>query len=180
RTPIIVTKVVDRHGKVVYSEDEEPTQQVLSQRSAFLMQQMLHAGLEGTSAPMYGYINGFTSTTDFGGKTGTTNESSDALYIGAIPNLVGGVWVGGEYRDIHPYGSGASLALPVWGRFIQKTLSDTRFTRYKQKFPQVSDKKVPRECYQCGYRRWSAPAAAPAGGGGEAASPAPAASPAGE
>ena len=46
RTPIIVTKVVDRYGKVVYSEDEEPTQQVLSQRSAFLMQQMLHAGLE--------------------------------------------------------------------------------------------------------------------------------------
>ena len=171
RTPIIVTKVVDRYGKVVYSEDQEPTQQVLSQRTAFLMQQMLHAGLEGTSAPMYGYIKGFTGTTDFGGKTGTTNESSDALYIGAIPNLVGGVWVGGEYRDIHPYGSGASLALPVWGRFIQKTLSDTRFTRYKQKFPSVKDKVVPRECYQCGYRRWgsSVPAAteapaAPAGG----------------
>lgn len=171
RTPIIVTKVVDRYGKVVYSEDQEPTQQVLSQRTAFLMQQMLHAGLEGTSAPMYGYIKGFTGTTDFGGKTGTTNESSDALYIGAIPNLVGGVWVGGEYRDIHPYGSGASLALPVWGRFIQKTLSDTRFTRYKQKFPSVKDKVVPRGCYQCGYRRWgsSAPAAteaptAPAGG----------------
>ena len=177
RTPIIVTKVVDRYGKVVYSEDQEPTQKVLSQRTAFLMQQMLHAGLEGTSAPMYGYIKGFTGTTDFGGKTGTTNESSDALYIGAIPNLVGGVWVGGEYRDIHPYGSGASLALPVWGRFIQKTLSDTRFTRYKQKFPSVSDKVVPRECYQCGYRRWgssapAAPAAPDAPAGGEAPAPA--------
>ncbi len=176
RTPIIVTKVVDRYGKVVYSEDQEPTQQVLSQRSAFLMQQMLHAGLEGTSAPMYSYINGFTSTTDFGGKTGTTNESTDALYIGATPNLVGGVWVGGEYRDIHPYGSGASLALPIWGRFIQKALSDTRFTRYKLKFPQVSDKVVPRECYQCGYRRGGYSSAAPAAeeGGGE---PAPAPSP---
>lgn len=164
KMPIIVTKVVDRYGKVVYSEEEEPTQKVLSQRTAFLMQQMLHAGLEGTSAPMYGYINGFTSTTDFGGKTGTTNESSDALYIGAIPNLVGGVWVGGEYRDIHPYGSGASLALPVWGRFIQKVLSDTRFTRYKQKFPQVKDNVVPRECYQCGFRRWGTAT----GGGAEA------------
>lgn len=151
RRPIIVTKVVDRHGKVVYSEDSELPRKVLSTRTAFLMQQMLRSGLEGTSAAMYGYIRNFTATTDFGGKTGTTNESSDALYMGVVPNLVGGVWVGGEYRDIHPNGSGSSLALPVWGRFIQKVLSDTRFTRYKQKFPQISDKIVPRECYQCGY-----------------------------
>ncbi|MCH5179402.1 MAG: transglycosylase domain-containing protein [Prevotellaceae bacterium] len=151
RRPIIVTKVVDRYGKVVYSEDSELMRKVLSTRTAFLMQQMLRSGLEGTSAAMYGYIRNFTATTDFGGKTGTTNESSDALYLGVIPNLVGGVWVGGEYRDIHPNGSGSSLALPVWGRFIQQVLSDTRFTRYKQKFPQINDKVVPRSCYQCGY-----------------------------
>lgn len=167
RTPIIVTKVVDRHGKVVYSEESELARKVLSTRTAFLMQQMLRSGLEGTSASMYGYIRNFTATTDFGGKTGTTNESSDALYVGVVPNLVGGVWVGGEYRDIHPNGSGSSLALPVWGRFIQKVLSDTRFTRYRQKFPQVSNRVVPRECYQCGYgaAATGAAAVAPDAGG---------------
>lgn len=183
RQPIMVTKVVDRYGHVVYSEDEEPTRQVLSYRTAFLMQQMLMAGMEGTSRPMYNFISNFTKTTDFGGKTGTTNESADALYIGAIPNLVGGAWVGGEYRDIHPYGSGASVSLPIWGRFLQKLLGDKRYIRYQQKFPEAKGNQIPRECYQCGYRPGGYRPAASVnngaeatgdggGGGAEAAAPA--------
>ena len=73
--------------------------------------------------------------TDFGGKTGTTNESADALYVGVIPNLVGGVWVGGEYRDIHPYGSGSTVSLPIWGKFLQMVLGDSHYKRYRTKFP---------------------------------------------
>ncbi len=151
RQPIIVTKVVDRHGNTVYSEEEEHRRQVLSYRTAFLMQQMLKAGMEGTSASMYNYISRYLRTTDFGGKTGTTNESADALYVGVIPNLVGGAWIGGEYRDIHPNGSGASVSLPIWGRFLQKVLGDKRYARYQQKFPAAKGNSIPRDCYQCGY-----------------------------
>ncbi len=150
RAPIIVTKVVDRYGNVIYSEDAEPKRQVLSYRTSFLMQQMLHAGLEGTSASLRSYVSKHMETTDFGGKTGTTNESADALYVGVIPNLVGGVWVGGEYRDIHPYGSGSSISLPIWGRFINRVLSDQNFAKYRQKFAPCKDGAIPKSCYTCG------------------------------
>lgn len=153
RKPIIITKVVDRNGKVIYSEDEEPMQQIISRRAAFLMQQLLKAGLEGTSHSLTNYVRGYMETTDFGGKTGTTNESADALYVGVIPNLAGGVWVGGEYRDIHPYGSGASVSMPIWGMFLQKVLGDSRYKRYKAKFPTNAD--VVKSCYTCGTTTWS-------------------------
>lgn len=153
RKPIIITKVVDREGKVIYSEDEEPMQQVLSTRAAFLMQQLLKAGLEGTSHSLSNFIQKYMDSTDFGGKTGTTNDSADALYVGVIPNLVGGVWIGGEYRDIHPYGSGATVSLPVWGMFLQKVLGDPHYARYKAKFPE--GKGIDKNCYMCGVTTWS-------------------------
>ena len=149
RRPIIVTKVVDRNGNVVYSEEEEGKRQVLAYRTAFLMQQMLMAGMEGTSRPLYNYISRYASTTDFGGKTGTTNESADALYVGVTPDLVGGAWVGGEYRDIHPNGSGASVSLPIWGRFLQKVLGDPRYQRYQRKFAPPRGNYIPKSSYQC-------------------------------
>lgn len=187
RPPIMVTKVVDRNGKVVYSEQTEARRKVISSRTAFLMQQMLMAGMEGTSRSLYNYIDIYTKSTDFGGKTGTTNESADALFIGVIPNLVGGVWVGGEYREIHPYGSGSTVALPVWGTFIQRVLGDTRFSRYKRKFTPMSEALVSKRCYQCGsygYRPSSKPAdsvststpTAPAEPAPENTAPAPASS----
>ena len=150
RPPIVVSKVVDRFGKVVYSEEEELQQRILSFRTAFLMQQMLMAGMEGTSRSLYNYISRYADETDFGGKTGTTNESADALYMGVTPGLVGGVWVGGEYRDIHPSGSGSSVSLPVWGRFLQKVLGDSRFAHYKRKFETGRAGYIPKSCYQCG------------------------------
>ncbi len=152
RKPIIVTKVVDRDGKVIYSEEEEPKQQIISRRAAFLMQQLLMAGLEGTSHSLTNYVSRFMDDTDFGGKTGTTNESADALYVGVIPNLVGGVWVGGEYRDIHPYGSGASVSMPIWGKFLQKVLGDSHYKNYRTKFPSINS--IAKSCYQCGTMTW--------------------------
>ena len=152
RKPIIITKVVDRNGKVIYSEDEEPRQQIISTRAAFLMQQLLKAGLEGTSHSLSNYVSRYMKDTDFGGKTGTTNESADALYVGVIPNLVGGVWVGGEYRDIHPYGSGSTVSLPIWGKFLQMVLGDSHYKRYRTKFP--DNRGISKSCYQCGITTW--------------------------
>ena len=63
-----------------------------------------------------------------GGKTGTTNRNSDGWFMGFTPSLVSGCWVGGEERDIHfdtmRDGQGASMALPVWGIFMQKVYAD--------------------------------------------------------
>ena len=107
------------------------------------MQIMLRSGLHGTSAGMWEYIGGLTQSTDFGGKTGTSNNHADAWYVGVTPKLVGGVWVGGEFPCIHfrtgALGQGGKAALPIFGDFIKKVLNDKRFSKYKAKFPEAKD-----------------------------------------
>lgn len=94
------------------------------------MTQMLMAGLTepmGTSQALWGY-DLFRYNTDFGGKTGTSSNHSDAWFVGVTPNLVGGCWVGGEHRSIHfrtgALGQGSRTALPVFGYFMEKVLAD--------------------------------------------------------
>jgi penicillin-binding protein 1A len=99
---ILVTHILDRDGNIVYSAQNEENQ-AISFRSAYLMQQMLMAGMRepgGTSMNMWTYVRNF-SDTEFGGKTGTSNNHSDAWFVGVCPKLVCGAWVGGEYRAIH-------------------------------------------------------------------------------
>ena len=107
------------------------------------MQQMLLAGMTepgGTSMGLWGYdIHRFD--TNFGGKTGTTNNNSDGWYVGVTKNLVGGCWVGGEYRSIHfrtgRMGQGSHTAMPVYAYFMEKVLKDQSLSRYRGK---ISDK----------------------------------------
>ena len=70
----------------------------------------------------------FNITAQTGGKTGTTNSNSDGWFMGFTPQLVAGTWVGGEERYIHfngmAYGQGASMALPIYGRFMSKVYAD--------------------------------------------------------
>jgi penicillin-binding protein 1A len=157
REPILVTKVLDRDGNVIYSEDDDAPQatQALPYRTAFLMQQMLRAGLQepgGTSMALWTYIRQFDRTTDFGGKTGTSNNHSDAWYVGVTPGLVGGAWVGGEYRCIHfrtgALGQGSRTALPIFGYFMESVLSDPQFKKYQQKFKKPTE-DIPGSCYNC-------------------------------
>ena len=156
REPILVTKIVDRDGNVIYSEADAPSPtQAIPYRSAFLMQEMLKAGLRepgGTSMALWTYVRQFDRTTDFGGKTGTSNNHSDAWYIGVTPGLVGGAWVGGEYRSIHfrtgALGQGSRTALPIWGYFIQDVLKDPQFKKYQQKFKKPIE-DIPYNCYNC-------------------------------
>ena len=65
---------------------------------------------------------------DIAGKTGTTNNNSDGWFMGYVPNLVSGCWVGGDDRDIHftsmSDGQGASMALPIWALYMQKVYAD--------------------------------------------------------
>ena len=152
--PVLVTRIVDKDGNEVYKapSDEE---QVIPYKSAFLMQQMLQGGLKepgGTSQGMWAYIRPYTDT-DFGGKTGTTNNHSDAWYMSVTPHLVVGAWVGGEYRSIHfrtaALGQGARTALPICGMFLQKILQDPAFKKYHGKFDKPHDEDITSDMYVC-------------------------------
>jgi penicillin-binding protein 1A len=152
--PILVTSVLDRDGNQIF-EAPIQTRQAISYRSAFLMQQMLMAGMRepgGTSMNMWHYVRPFADT-DFGGKTGTSNNHSDAWFIGVCPKLVCGAWVGGEYRAIHfrtgALGQGSRTALPICGAFYEKVLSDPAFKHYHGKFAQPNDLDVNTSMYQC-------------------------------
>lgn len=123
--PILITRVENKDGKVIYQKEAETTQ-AIPYASAYLMQQMLRGGLtcpKGTSQALWRFRI-FDKGTEFGGKTGTSSNHSDAWFVGISPNLVGGAWVGGEYRSIHfrtgELGQGSRTALPVFGYFMEK------------------------------------------------------------
>lgn len=154
--PVLVTKIVDRHGNVVYTAPGE-SRQAVPYRSAFLMQKMLEGGLNlagGTSMPLGGYVGPYRKTTDFGGKTGTSNNHSDAWFVGVTPGLVAGAWVGGEYRSIHfrtgALGQGSRTALPIVGYFMQSVFGDSQFSKYQRKFGAAKE-DISSSCYSCNY-----------------------------
>jgi penicillin-binding protein 1A len=92
--------------------------------------------------------------TDFGGKTGTSNNHSDAWFIGTTPKLVVGAWVGGEYRSIHfrtgMLGQGNRTALPICGYFLGSVLNDPAFKKYRCKIIPSHDRDLYEEMYNCG------------------------------
>lgn len=153
--PVVVTRIVDKDGKVVYTA---PTaeEQAIPYRSAFFMQQLLMGGLRepgGTSMSFGGYLGDSYKDTDWGGKTGTSNNHSDAWFIGVSPKLVVGAWVGGEYRCIHfrtgALGQGSRTALPICGFFVQALLSDPNFKQYHAKFGKPKDDAILSSMYNC-------------------------------
>ena len=150
RDPVLVTRILDRDGNVIYTEPTDD-EQVISRKSAFMVQQLLMGGMSGTSSRLRGFV-GYDTDTDFGGKTGTSNNHSDAWFIGTTPKLVVGAWVGGEYRCIHfrtgELGQGNRTALPICGYFLQSVLSDKNFQKYHAKFDKF-DGLSPND-YGCG------------------------------
>ena len=151
RESVLVTRILDRDGNEIYVEPDED-HQVLSLRSSFLVQQLLQGGMSGTSSRLMGYVGQHAKDTDFGGKTGTSNNHSDAWFIGTTPRLVVGAWVGGEYRCIHfrtgELGQGNRTALPICGYFLQSVLGDEHFKQYHAKFQKPAD--ISMADYGCG------------------------------
>lgn len=151
--PILVTRIVDRNGNEVYNAPNEQ-KQVLPAKSAFLVQQLLKGGMRepgGTSMSMWSYVGKYNDT-EFGGKTGTSNNHSDAWFVGVSPKLVAGAWVGGEYRSIHfrtgALGQGSRTALPICGYFFESVLGDPEFKKYHGKFNATND-DVTYGMYNC-------------------------------
>ena len=153
--PILITKILDRDGNILYAAELEE-QQAIPYRSAFFMQRLLRGGLTepgGTTAALWSYIHPVLKYSEFGGKTGTSNNHSDAWFVGVTPKLVAGGWVGGEYRSIHfrtgALGQGSRTALPIFGNFIQDVLLDDRFAKYREKFPKEPLEDIDKSCYIC-------------------------------
>lgn len=150
--PVLVTKIVDADGRTVYEAKHEE-RRALPYRAAFYMQKLLEAGVRdggGTSQTLGGsaYLGRYGNQLDFGGKTGTSNNHSDAWFIGVTPGLVGGAWVGGEYRSIHfrsgRLGQGSRTALPIFGLFMKKVLEDERLKgKYLLKYPAPKEDIAP-------------------------------------
>mgnify|MGYP000373279046 FL=1 len=122
--PLFVTRIEDNDGNVLATFAPE-LQEDISVSSANKMLVMLRAVVnEGTG----GRVRRLGVKADMGGKTGTTNYNADGWFMGFTPSLVSGCWVGGEDRDIHfdtmLHGQGASMALPIWTKYMVKVLGD--------------------------------------------------------
>ena len=122
--PLFVTRIEDSDGNVI-STFAPQMEEVISASSTYKMLVMLRAVInEGTG----GRVRRYGIPADMGGKTGTTNDNSDAWFMGFTPSLVSGCWVGGDERDIHfgrmTYGQGAAAALPIWAMYMKKVYDD--------------------------------------------------------
>ena len=141
--PIVVTRIEDKIGNIIGNTIRSKKREVISEGTAYrmisLMQGVVQAGTSTSIKWKYKLTN------DIAGKTGTTNNNSDAWFIGCVPNLVTGVWVGGEERGIRfgsgAYGQGASAALPIWALYMQRVYKDGKLEVSKDNFdlPETAD-----------------------------------------
>lgn len=125
--PQFLLRIEDKYGNIL-EEFNTNSRHVINEETAFNMVELLKGSVEeagGTSVDLRGKFN---IQGELGGKTGTTQESADGWFMGITPNLVTGVWVGGEKRVIHfssmTYGQGARMALPVWAYYMQGVQKD--------------------------------------------------------
>jgi penicillin-binding protein 1A len=143
--PLFVTRIEDSKGNVISSFTPRMSE-VISANSSYKMLIMLREVVNHGTA---GRIRRLGITADMGGKTGTSQNHSDAWFVGFTPRLVSGVWVGGENRDIHfdsmTYGQGAASALPIWAKFMKKVYADKSL-----KYSQSEKFNIPEGFDPCG------------------------------
>lgn len=162
--PVVITRIEDKNGRALYEVVPE-TQDVLSQEAAYVTVNLLqgvtkagsgarlrHAGLEKTS---YVYEKGVTGypyvfENPIAGKTGTTQNQSDGWFMGMVPNLATGVWVGGEDRAIHfkdiAFGQGATMALPIWAVYMKSLYENPDLGISVEDFMAPEALSIPIEC----------------------------------
>jgi penicillin-binding protein 1A len=140
--PVVITRIEDKNGRALFEVVPE-TQDVLSEEAAYVTVNLLqgvtkagsgarlrHAGLEKTSYVYEKVITGYPYVFEnpIAGKTGTTQNQSDGWFMGMVPNLATGVWVGGEDRAVHfkdiAFGQGATMALPIWAVYTKQLYED--------------------------------------------------------
>ncbi|MHB8261132.1 MAG: penicillin-binding protein 1A [Bacteroidia bacterium] len=123
--PIFVTRIEDKNGKVL-EEFMPNTDEVFNEEKAYVMCELMKGVVQYGTGSRLRYR--YNLTNPIAGKTGTTQNNSDGWFIGYTPDLAAGCWVGGEDRAVHfnttDQGQGASMALPIWGKFFQKVYAD--------------------------------------------------------
>jgi len=123
--PLFVLRIEDKEGNVL-SNFTARKRESISEQTAYLMVNLMQGVVnEGTGSRVRQYV----PDGPIAGKTGTTNDQSDGWFIGYVPRLTAGIWVGGEDRQVHfeglALGGGSNMALPIWGIFMQKVLKDS-------------------------------------------------------
>ena len=133
--PLYVTRIEDAEGNII-AQFTAHSNEVISEESSLKMLDMMRAVVDegtGTRLRSSRLFPTFCKVA-CGGKTGTTDNHSDAWFMGYTPDLVAGCWVGGEDRDIHfddmDHGQGAHAALPVFGMFMDKVYADSATLGY--------------------------------------------------
>ena len=126
-SPLPVYRIEDKYGNVL-QEFRPESREVITENTAYLMCNLLEGVVNSGTGVRLRYK--YKLTNPMGGKTGTTQQHADGWFIGVTPDLVGGVWVGAEDRSIHfqnlANGQGASMALPIWAKFLLKAYADPR------------------------------------------------------
>jgi penicillin-binding protein 1A len=162
--PVMVRRIEDKNGTVLFETAPE-TRDVLSEESAYVTLKLLegvtesgsgirlrHRGAEENN-PYFGtVVTGYPYEfqNPIAGKTGTTQNQSDGWFIGMVPNLVTGVWVGGEDRATHfnsiAYGQGATMALPIWALYMKKLYEDPALEISLDSFAAPKKVGIPLDC----------------------------------
>jgi penicillin-binding protein 1A len=161
--PVMVTRIEDKNGTVLYEYVPE-TKDVLSKEVSYAMVDLMKGVTEGGSGTRLRHtyakdnsvykkvITGYPYelTNPIAGKTGTTQNNSDGWFMGMVPNLVTGVWVGGEERATHfkttAYGQGASMALPIWGLYMKKNYANEELGISTEDFEKPEDMSIHTDC----------------------------------
>ncbi len=162
--PIMVSRIEDKNGTVIY-ESVPQTEDVLSEEAAYVTLSLMkgvteygsgarlrHAGLEEENYIYKNIVTGYPYIFEnpIAGKTGTTQNQSDGWFMGMVPNLITGVWVGGEDRSIHfdeiAYGQGATMALPIWGQFMKNVYLNPELGVSQEDFIEPDDLSINLDC----------------------------------
>ena len=164
--PIMISRIEDKNGTVLFEVVPE-TRDVLSQESAYITIDLLKGVTEagsgirlrhqGADEHNYTYKNVVTGypyqfENPIAGKTGTTQNQSDGWFMGMVPNLVTGVWVGGEDRAVHfkdiAFGQGATMALPIWAMYMREAYAIPELGISKEDFEAPEILTIPIDCQQ--------------------------------
>jgi len=161
--PVTVTRIEDKNGTVLYEYTPE-TKDVLSKDVAYAMINLMEGvtlyGSGGRLRHSYAknqtvykeIVTGYPYelTNPIAGKTGTTQNQSDGWFMGMVPNLVTGVWVGGDDRSIHfsrlLYGQGTSMALPIWAIYMKKNYENEELGISKDAFEEPEEMSINVDC----------------------------------
>nr|WP_317630822.1 PBP1A family penicillin-binding protein [uncultured Flavobacterium sp.] len=159
--PHIIDRIVDKNGIVIY-RNNPVVNEVMSEEKAYVITKLLEGVTDsgtgarlryGSGGPSYKRVTGlpYKFTNPIAGKTGTSQNNSDGWFIGMVPNLATGVWVGNDDRAANfrrtTYGQGATMALPIWGLFMKKCYEDENLSVSKASFERPKDLKTKVDCW---------------------------------